>query len=116
MFIRDRSPGWASNKSYDFKYDPLEMPVSNLGASDLGTYDDVAVVVLGRSNGEGADYKPGGEGSDEEGNITGGVVTGVGARNALALSQNAVSYTHLRMFDFFMWTDCCPQSRGILRA
>lgn len=82
------SPGWASNKSYDFKYDPLEMPVSNLGASDLGTYDDVAVVVLGRSNGEGADYKPGGEGSDEEGNITGGVVTGVGARNALALSQN----------------------------
>lgn len=82
------SPGWASNKSYDFKYDPLEMPVSNLGASDLGTYDDVAVVVLGRSNGEGADYKPGGEGSDEEGNITGGVATGVGARNALALSQN----------------------------
>ncbi len=76
------SPGWASNKTYDFKYNPLEMPVSMLGASDLGTYDDAAIVVLGRSNAEGADYKPGGEGEG------GGVADGVGARNALALSQN----------------------------
>lgn len=71
------SPGWASNKTYDFKFDPVEMPVSNL-TDDPSTsqYKDAAIVVIGRSNGEGADYKPGAE----------GVADGVGSRNALALS------------------------------
>lgn len=73
------SPGWASNKTYDFKYDPREMPASDISAdTDFGDYTDAAIVVIGRSNGEGADYKPGEE----------GVADGVGSRNALALSTN----------------------------
>lgn len=78
------APGWASNKTYDFKFDPKEPAPSYLTEqnssieSTFAEYGDAAVVVLGRSNGEGADYKPGEE----------GVADGVGARNALALSAN----------------------------
>lgn len=76
------NPGWASNKTYDFVYDPAEPSPSDLSAvnaafsSSISSYNDAAIVVLGRGNGEGADYKPG----------TAGVAEGVGSRNALALS------------------------------
>lgn len=76
------SPGWASNKTYDFKYDPKETPSSNItgaeNGGDLSSYSDAAIVVIGRASAEGADYKPGTE----------GVADGVGSRNALALSTN----------------------------
>lgn len=78
------APGWASNKTYDFKYDPKEASPAYLAeqnadyANSFTEYNDAAIVVLGRSNGEGADYKPGTE----------GVADGVGSRNALALSTN----------------------------
>ena len=78
------SPGWASNKTYDFKYDPKEAPLAYLAAQDadykdsFAEFGDAAIVVLGRSNAEGADYKPGAD----------GVADGVGSRNALALSDN----------------------------
>ena len=84
MKLSSANPGWASNKTYDFKYDPgepapgaLKEANANVEAS-YAEYGDAAVVVLGRGNGEGADYKPGAE----------GVADGVGARNALALSTN----------------------------
>lgn len=78
------SPGWASNKTYDFVYDPDEVSVAELKGANSAVdgsyadYGDAAIVVLGRSNAEGADYKPGAE----------GVAEGVGARNALALSTD----------------------------
>ena len=84
MKLSSANPGWASNKTYDFKYDPGEPAPSALTAANASVeatyadYSDAAIVVLGRGNGEGADYKPGVE----------GVADGVGARNALALSAN----------------------------
>ncbi len=80
--IRAMAPGWASNKTYDFLYDPAEPDYADLAAANadldksLQDYNDAAIIVLGRSNGEGADYKPG----------TVGVAEGVGSRTALALS------------------------------
>lgn len=82
--LRAANPGWASNKTYDFVYDPGEAAPSKLKETNasyedsLKEYSDAAIVVLGRGNGEGADYKPGVE----------GVAEGVGSRNALALSTN----------------------------
>ena len=54
-------PGWASNKTYDFKFDVREtsaefMQQQNAGYRDsFSEYSDAAIVVLGRTNGEGAD-------------------------------------------------------------
>lgn len=81
--ISAMAPGWASNKTYDFKYDPREPSFEDLVGANSGVadsvkeYNDAAIILLGRANGEGADYKPGLE----------GVAEGVGSRTALALSD-----------------------------
>ena len=78
------NPGWASNKTYDYKYESGEVAVSRVvdGVKNVEStfeeYHDAAIVVLGRGNGEGADYKPGAE----------GVKANSGMRNALALSND----------------------------
>lgn len=87
----DMAPGWASNKTYDFKYNPNEPSLAELAnqnasyADSFGEYGEAAIVVLGRNNGEGADYKPG----------TDGVADGVGSRTALALSSNEKAVVQL---------------------
>lgn len=92
----DMAPGWASNKTYDFKYDPAEIlpaDLANQNASykdSFAEYNDAAIVVLGRNNGEGADYKPGLD----------GVKDGVGSRTALALSDNEKAIVNLACDNF----------------
>lgn len=92
----DMAPGWASNKTYDFKYNPNEPSLADLVSQDadyadsFAEYGDAAIVVLGRNNGEGADYKPG----------TDGVADGVGARTALALSANEKDIVKLACDNF----------------
>ena len=94
--ISTMSPGWASNKTLDFKYNPQERDGEDLAAvvpnftDSFKEYGDACIVVLGRSNGEGADYKPGAE----------GVADGVGSRNAMALSTKEKNLLKLATDNF----------------
>lgn len=88
-------PGWASNKKYDFKFDVRETSTAFMTeqnadyASSFESYNDAAIVVLGRTNGEGADYKPGTAGVVQPGDADAvDVSTANAQRNALALSPN----------------------------
>ena len=88
-------PGWASNKTYDFKFDVREtstefMQQQNASYRDsFSEHSDAAIVVLGRTNGEGADYKPGTAGVVQPGDANAvDVSTANAQRNALALSPN----------------------------
>ncbi len=77
------NPGWALNKTLEFTYNLVEPSVAELRAVDpdfdssFTQYNDAAIIVLVRGNGEGADYRPG----------TAGTQGGV-ARSALALYPN----------------------------
>ncbi|MBQ4382240.1 MAG: glycoside hydrolase family 3 C-terminal domain-containing protein [Oscillospiraceae bacterium] len=96
MRLSSAAPGWASNKTYDFKYNPGEISVADIAKANgdyqnsFSEYGDACLVFLGRGNGEGADYKPGAE----------GVADGVGSRNALALSTNERDLINLATSNF----------------